>query len=100
MTVLMEPTKSSRAITDIGATVEKHKLIKGSLLAAYALSGYDSVCHYQGIGKKTVIKVLQMMSLVHLDDPDADIDDVLKEATTFIGLCYGIESGSSMSEKR
>ena len=31
---------------------------------------------------------------------DADIDDVVNEATTFIGLCNGIEAGSTMSEKR
>ena len=100
VTVLMEPTKSSRMVTDIGATVEKHKSIISSILAAYVLSGCDSVCHYQGIGKKTVIKVLQIMTLKHLLDPEAAIEDVLEEATQFMGLCYGIESGSTMSEKR
>ena len=100
VTVLMEPTKTSRVVTDIGATVQKHKLIVSSLLAAYVLSGCDSVCHYQGIGKKTVIKVLQTMQLQHLLNPDAAIEDVLDEATRFMGLCYGIENGSTMSEKR
>ena len=96
----MEPTKTSRMVTDIGATVEKHKSIISSLLAAYALSGCDSVCHYQDIGKKTVIKVLQMMPLQYLLDPEASTEDVLEKATQFMGLCYGIESGSTMSEKR
>ena len=57
-TVFMEPTKSSRTVTDIGATVEKHGAIIDSVLAAHALSGCDTVCHYLGIGKKTVIKTL------------------------------------------
>ena len=30
---------------------------------------------------------------------DADFD-VVNEATTFIGLCYGIEAGSTISENR
>ena len=101
VTVLMEPTNSSRVVTDIGATVQKHKSIVSSLLAAYVLSGCDSVCHYQGIGgKKTVIKVLQTMQLHHLLNPDAAIEDVLDEATRFMGLCYGIENGSTISKKR
>ena len=100
VTVLMEPTKTSRVVADIGATVQKHKSIVSSLLAAYVLSGWDSACHYQGIGKKTVIKVLQTMQLHHLLNPNAAIEDVLDEATRFMGLCYGIENGSTMSEKR
>ena len=52
------------------------------------------------IGKKTVIKVLQMMPVQYLLDPEASTEDVLEKATQFMGLCYGIESGSTMSEKR
>ena len=102
VTVLMEPTsrQASRTVTDIGATVQKHESIIDSLLAAHALSGCDSVCHYQGIGKKTVIKVLHLQPLVHLLNPDASIDDVMTEATAFMGMCYGTEAGSTMSDKR
>ena len=99
VTVLMEPTsrQASRTVTDIGATIQKHESIIDSLLAAHALSGCDSVCHYQGIGKKTVIKVLHLQPLVHLLNPDASIDNVMTEATAFMGMCYGIEAGSTMS---
>jgi len=86
----MEPTKSSPTIPDIGVTVQNHRSQDiASLLAAYALSG-----------KTTVTKVLQMMALEHQLHPDADIDDAFNEATTFICLCYGIKTGSTMSEKK
>ena len=59
---LMEQTKASRAVTDIGSTVKKHELIIDFLLA---------VCQCHVIRKKTVIKVLQLHPLVNLLYPDA-----------------------------
>ena len=41
-----------------------------------------------------------MKRLSSLGVIESAIDLVIKEATAFIGTCYGIESGYSMSEKR
>ena len=38
VTVLMEPTRPSRTVTDTGATIQIHVLIIDSLLTAHALS--------------------------------------------------------------
>ncbi len=63
VTVIMESTKSCRAIVDIGKTATKHKSLLSSLLAAHALTGCDSICCYHGIGKKTAIKVTKQRKL-------------------------------------
>ena len=80
--------------------MRKHVLIMQFLLAAYALPGCDTVCQYHGIGKKTFIKVLQLHPLLHLLDPDANIDDVIAEIEIFMGMRYGIQKDTNMSEKK
>ncbi len=100
VTVIMESTKSCRAIVDIGKTATKHKSLLSSLLAAHALTGCDSVCCYHGIGKKTAIKVTKQRKLFFLGELSSDIQDVVSEATAFIGDCYGISDGETMSDKR
>ena len=57
---------------NIGARKQKHILIIDSLLATHAVSGCDTIRQYHGLGKKTVIKVLQSHPLLHLLDPDAN----------------------------
>ena len=50
----------------------------------------DTVGCYNGIGKTKVVKALSAgIVLNHLGDPKANLDDVIKESTHFIGACYG-----------
>ena len=87
----MEPTSCGRNVIDIGKSVRKHP---------DALSGCDSVARYHGIGKPTAVKALVKRSLEHLVNIDSRMDDIIQEATDFIGLCYGIPPGEDMSIKR
>ena len=57
--LLMEGATSQRTIIDIAATARKHAKIVPQLLAAHALSGCDTAAYMYGIGKGTVVKVLQ-----------------------------------------
>ena len=57
--VYMEPTKKGRAVTNIGGTVQRHQEIIPFLPQADAVSGCDSAARYHGIGKATVVKVMQ-----------------------------------------
>ena len=90
-TVLMEGTSPQRAVINIGDTVNKHQNIVSNILHAYALTGCDTVGSYHGIGKTTVIKVLQSgFQFESVGDPAADIGMVVKEATRFIAACYNV----------
>ena len=40
------------------------------------------------------------MKLTNLGDIDANIDDIVSEATVFISACYGVKDDTSMSEIR
>ncbi len=79
---------------------QQHKSLLSSLLAANAFTGCDSACCYHGIGKKTAIKVTKQRKLFFLGELSSDIQDVVSEATAFIGDCYGISDGETMSDKR
>jgi hypothetical protein len=71
------------------------------LLAAHALSGCDTVAKPYGIEKKTVVKFLKRgLMLNKLGDTSAAIEDVIKEATSFITACYGMDDQSTMSSTR
>ncbi|MEL7308361.1 MAG: hypothetical protein AAGK05_11175 [Pseudomonadota bacterium] len=99
--VLMESPVRDRAIVDIGMTVAKHIDIIPELLAAHALTGCDTVACFYGIGKTTVLKVLQSgLSLSLLGHVDASFSSVLKQATDFLIACYGLKSCSTMSQAR
>ena len=65
--VLMQSTSlESNNVTDINATFEKHEAIVPNILAAHALTGCDTVGTYFGIGKATVIKVLNTKSTYYV----------------------------------
>ena len=54
-----------------------------------------------GIGKVTALKVLKSgMTLNVLGQHDADMDDVVSEATSFIAECYGSRTKGDLSEIR
>ena len=100
LTVYMEPTKKVRTIVNIGNTVRKHINIMPSLIQAYAIGGCDSVGQLYGIGKTTIIKILEKKTFVHMGNVECKIEDVISEATDFIGECYKIPMGDNMTEKR
>ena len=103
LTVYMEPTRCGRAVTNIRETVQKHKEIVPFILQGHSISGCDSVARYHGIGKTTVVQKMMKKSFkgfIHFGNLDSKIEDVIEEATEFIGDCYGITSGKDMTEKR
>ena len=53
-----------------------------------------------GIGKSTVVKVLERNTFVHFGDLEPSMNDVIEEATKFIGACYRIPTRRNMSDKR
>lgn len=92
-----------RSVIDIKATVEAHKPIIPGLLAAHALSGCDTVPTFFGIGKAIALKKLIAFpdSLSKMGCVDAQMSDVISEATGFITSCYnGKIKANSMSEMR
>lgn len=93
--LIMEPTSAGRTVTDIKKTAETHDMILGSVLAAHALSGCDTTSTLFGIGKLTVLKAITSgHSLDQMGQEDADMNDVIKEATNFMAHCYGIKLSS------
>ena len=55
----MEPTSQGCLSVNIGSTVAKHRSIAPHLISAHALTGYDTVASYFGIGKTRVVKALK-----------------------------------------
>ncbi|MES9884040.1 MAG: hypothetical protein ABW185_24600 [Sedimenticola sp.] len=97
--VILEGTHKDRTLIDIQKTVRQHKEIIPSLISAHALSGCDTVAYLYGIGKGTVLKKLKSHTLNKVGRLDADMTDILQEATTFISACYGQQS-EDMSDAR
>ena len=95
--MLMTSPIYNRSVIDIKATVQAHQSIIFCLPAAHAISGYDTVPCYFGIGKRTVLKNLtalpNMLSL--LGCLDASMVDVVGQATKFISACYSVKSKSN-----
>ena len=88
----MQPTgkESSALITDITATYQGHTNITSNILAGHGLSGWGKVCSYFGIGKKTVINVLNkksidLSSIEFLHEP---LVNYLKQGINFLLHCY------------
>ena len=99
--LLMEGTSPKRAVIDIAATAKAHAGIVPQLLAAHALSGCDTVAYMWGIGKATVVKLLlKGLRLDKLGEVNAQMDDIVAEATMFAAACYGSISTGIMSEVR
>ena len=75
--IMSSPVKE-RAVVDIRATVESHSDIAHDLLAIHRLSGADSVASFHGIGKATVVKVVEKggFTLFCFGDVHAEIKSV------------------------
>ena len=91
---MTSPLQQSSTI-DIKATVEKHQAIVPGLLAAHALAGCDTVPTYFGIGKGTVLKILNAApdSLTMLGSLNAPLSEVVHQSTNFIASCYSKRAG-------
>ena len=86
VSLIMEPTSRSRSSIAIGATVAKHSGIVSQLITAHAISGCHKLGCYLGTGKTKVIKAWSAgIELNHLGDPNASLDDAMKESTHLIG---------------
>ena len=102
-TILMEETHHDRDIIDINETIaSSQENVISSILPMHALTGCDTEPKLFRIGKKTAINVLkkQRFEFQHLGNIDSDVNDVMAEATSFIGACYGVNDAVDMSEVR
>ena len=99
--LVMAGTSRSRSSVDIKATMQKHAHIIPHVMAAHVVSGCDTVAYLWGIGKGTILKQLtDGRQLKSLGDLDADIPDVISEATAFYAACYGSHATEDMSAIR
>ena len=97
----MEGSSLQWTLIYIGTTAIKQANIVPQLLAAHATSGCDTVAYMFGVGKATVVKVLlQGHRLNKLGESEANIDEVIEEATAFPAACYGSRVKESMSKLR
>ena len=70
-------------------------------MAAHGLTGCDTVAKLHGIGKCTVInKLKDGFTFQYFGDLNSSEDDVIAEATKFIGSCYGSKHVEDMSQLR
>ena len=76
--ITMYPTSSSRTRVDIQASVRAHKDILNYLLQAHALTGCDTVSSFHGIGKSTMITMLDSGKYVRdLGSPDISMESII-----------------------
>ena len=85
----LQSTQTGRAFIDVTATVlNLRDVVILQLLPAHALSGCDTVPMCHGIGKNKMLKVVVAgkYSLSLLGDVNANMEDIIKQATAF-GRC-------------
>lgn len=97
--VYMEATHGNRSVIDIKQTIIKWPDVISVLPAVHAITGCHSTSRIFGIGKKTALKYCKIKPLIMLGDLEAPVEDVINEASEFIGYCYGQQS-ASMTDKR
>ena len=85
---------ADRAFIDVTATVTKLRDLIAELLLAHALSGCDTVPMCQGIGKSKMLKAVKAKkySLSLLGEVNADMEDVINQATAFMCKCYTLSN--------
>ena len=99
--VFMEATSGDRTVVDIIKTKVKHTSLCSRLLAAHALTGCDTVSKMYGIGKITALtKLAKGMQLNHLGNLESDMDDIIKQSSSFIASCYGRDPELPYDEAR
>ena len=98
----LKSTQAGRAFIDVTATVRKLRDLIAGLLPAHALSGCDTVPMCRGIGKSKMLKALKAKkySLNLLGAVNADMEDVINQATVFMCKCYSMSNTASMTKAR
>lgn len=98
----LQSLQAGRAFIDISATVLELSNIVPELLPAHALTGCDTVPMCHGIGKGKMLKAVKskQCSLSLLGEVNADINDVVRQATTFMCRCYSVSNSTTMTEAR
>ena len=83
--LIMCGTSASRSVTYVKATAIKHASIANQLLPAHALSSCDTVSQLYGIGKGTVLKVVNSnVKRDTLGQTTEDVDTILRDAKKII----------------
>jgi hypothetical protein len=73
----MESPRRERATLDIKATITKDKDVIKNILSARALSGFDTVALYFGIGKGSIIRTLKdCHDFSAIENPAAPFEEV------------------------
>ena len=100
--MFMESSVHGRQTIDNRATAKEHANILPNLLAAHGLSGCDTVAPCYGIGKMKILKTLKQgnHSLSCLGDSNVNWPDVVKQATSFMLVCYGVPKLDSMTQAK
>ena len=92
----MESPIQVRSCIDIKETARQNTSIITNLASPSGLTGCDSVAATYGVGKTKAIAVARKgYKLEQLGQPMADMDNVVKEATTFMAACYDIKTPCS-----
>ena len=91
----LQSTQTGKAFIDIAATVQSLKNIIPELLP-------DTVPMCHGIGKGKMLKAVQTgkCSLSLLGDVNADMKDIVNQATAFMCRCYNVANAATMTEAR
>ena len=99
---IIPSTQAGRAFIDVTATVRKLRDLIAELLPAHTLSGCDTVPMCHGIGKSKMLKAVKAKkySLSLLGEVNADMEDVINQATAFMCKCYSMSNTASMTEAR
>ena len=100
--IFTESAIKDRTVIDIQRSVDANRKIIPDLLAAHALAGCDTVASSFGIGKGTMLNILEKNKypLTLLGDLNAEWADVLKQSTRFTAACYGYPECESLSDFR
>ena len=87
--LIMMPTSPGRKISNIGASVRKHRHIVLQLISLHALTGYDSLSAIYGCKVKTVKMRLKGHLPPTLGDENIDI------YIRYLGACNGCASSAT-----
>ena len=100
--IKLKSTQASRALIDVTATVRKLGDLIAELLPAHVLSGWVSVQMCHGIGESKMLKAVKAKkySLSLLGEVNADMEDVINQAMTFMCKCYSMSNTASTTEAR
>ena len=100
--ILMVSPIRGHAVIDINATVDLPHDIIPDLLAAYGLTGCDTVATYIGIGKDAALRVVTsgVHAITYVGDTSRILSEITAQATPFILACYGQTKCTSLTGAR